>query len=204
MEATVRTLSWKHTLGALAAVSVLTFTFGCGGARELNTPLASTVAATPAANAPVVVTCAPNQRTMVRPAVVNGMAVSQVECIAADQTAVAYGAPVDTAPIATPVVYRPAVAAQPIARSLNDTQVIPVSAPAARVTPARQVVYQDDRPVVRRPVRSVKKSAVIIGTSAGAGAGLGAIVGGKKGALIGAAIGGGGATLWDQITRRKD
>jgi len=27
-------------------------------------------------------------------------------------------------------------------------------------------------------------------------------VGGKKGALIGAAIGGGGAAIWDQVTRR--
>ena len=48
----------------------------------------------------------------------------------------------------------------------------------------------------------VKKSAIIIGSSAGAGAGVGAAIGGKKGALIGAAIGGGGATLWDQLTRR--
>jgi hypothetical protein len=50
--------------------------------------------------------------------------------------------------------------------------------------------------------RSVKKSAIIIGSSAGAGAGVGAAVGGKKGALIGALIGGGGAALWDQIARR--
>jgi hypothetical protein len=50
----------------------------------------------------------------------------------------------------------------------------------------------------------VKKSAIIIGSSAGAGAGVGAVVGGKKGALIGAAIGGGGATVWDQITRRRN
>jgi hypothetical protein len=49
----------------------------------------------------------------------------------------------------------------------------------------------------------VKKSAIIIGSSAGVGAGVGAAVGGKKGALIGAAIGGGGAAIWDQITRRK-
>ncbi len=53
-----------------------------------------------------------------------------------------------------------------------------------------------------RRTRSVKKSAIIIGSSAGAGAGVGAAIGGKKGALIGAAIGGGGAALWDQITRR--
>jgi hypothetical protein len=49
----------------------------------------------------------------------------------------------------------------------------------------------------------VKKSAIIIGSSAGVGAGVGAAVGGKKGALIGAAIGGGGAAIWDQITRRN-
>jgi hypothetical protein len=49
----------------------------------------------------------------------------------------------------------------------------------------------------------VKKSAIIIGSSAGVGAGVGAAVGGKKGAGIGALIGGGGAALWDQITRRK-
>jgi hypothetical protein len=54
-----------------------------------------------------------------------------------------------------------------------------------------------------KPQRSVKKSAIIIGSSAGVGAGVGAAVGGKKGALIGAVIGGGGATLWDQVTRRR-
>ena len=69
--------------------------------------------------------------------------------------------------------------------------------------PARQVVY-DDRPVREvKPRRSVQKSAIIIGSSAGVGAGVGAAVGGKKGALLGALIGGGGATLWDQVTRRQ-
>ena len=48
----------------------------------------------------------------------------------------------------------------------------------------------------------MKKSAVIIGSSAGVGAGVGAAMGGKKGALIGAAIGGGGAAIWDQVTRK--
>ena len=63
------------------------------------------------------------------------------------------------------------------------------------------------RQVYREPVRrtrSVKKSAIIIGSSAGVGAGVGAAVGGKKGALLGAVIGGGGATVWDQLTRRKE
>jgi outer membrane protein OmpA-like peptidoglycan-associated protein len=45
----------------------------------------------------------------------------------------------------------------------------------------------DEQPV--RRTRSVKKSAVIIGSSAGVGAGVGAAVGGKKGALIGAGVG---------------
>jgi len=56
---------------------------------------------------------------------------------------------------------------------------------------------------IEKQGRSVKKSAIIIGSSAGVGAGVGAAVGGKKGAGIGALIGGGGAALWDQITRRK-
>ena len=58
--------------------------------------------------------------------------------------------------------------------------------------------------VVYRTKRSVAKSALIIVSSAGAGAGLGALIGGKKGALIGAAAAGGGATLWDQLTRRQE
>jgi hypothetical protein len=51
--------------------------------------------------------------------------------------------------------------------------------------------------------RSVKESAVIIGSSAGIGAAIGGAVKGGKGALIGAAIGGGGAALWDQATRHR-
>ena len=84
---------------------------------------------------------------------------------------------------------------------MPDTEVVPVSTRtlSARPARARQVVYTE-----RAPRRTVKKSAIIIGSSAGVGAGVGAVVGGKKGALLGAALGGGGATLWDQITRRKD
>jgi hypothetical protein len=68
-----------------------------------------------------------------------------------------------------------------------------------------RVVYQpaSARVVVRKPKRSVQKSALIIGGSAAGGAGIGAAIGGKKGALIGALLGGGGGAVWDQITRRK-
>jgi hypothetical protein len=96
-----------------------------------------------------------------------------------------YGAP---APVADAqfvrAAYQPAVITQPVAtRRL-------VAQPAARHFAAK-------------PKRSVAKSAVIIGSSAGVGAGLGAAIGGKKGAGIGALVGGGGAALWDQLTRKR-
>jgi hypothetical protein len=120
-----------------------------------------------------------------------------VSAAANNVAAVQQTAPVVAAP-AVPVqqpVYRQ-VSAQPV-DALDDARVVPVS--TARPVQTREVVYE------REPVkakRSVKKSAVIIGSSAGVGAGVGAAMGGKKGALIGAAIGGGGAAVWDQITRR--
>jgi hypothetical protein len=101
-------------------------------------------------------------------------------------------------------VYRaPRPAPRASARDIEDTEIVsaPASASGARPVRAGQTIY-DERPVKRS--RSVKKSAVIIGSSAGVGAGVGAAISGKKGALIGAAIGGGGAAVWDQITRRKD
>jgi hypothetical protein len=197
-------------LGALAAGALIA-TAGCseGLAARTNTQAVAGSAAqamTMPAGSPIVVSCEPQQRTLVRPVMVNGAAVSQVECITDGASLAAttalpaggYAAPVPVAyrqplPAVTPVRYVPA-------DDLPDARVIPVSQPAtvARTLPARQVVYQE--PI--KPKRTVKKSAIIIGSSAGAGAGIGAAVGGKKGALIGAVIGGGGATLWDQITRR--
>jgi hypothetical protein len=80
--------------------------------------------------------------------------------------------------------------------------------PVARARPARQVVYRDAdddvvryEPDVRPDKRSVAKTAMIIGGSAGTGAGVGAIFGGKKGALIGAAIGGGAASIYEATKR---
>ncbi len=104
---------------------------------------------------------------------------------------------------AAPVSYRAARAIDP---EVADARVIPASYPVETARPVRtnQVVYGDDRQAPVKRTRSVKKSAVIIGSSAGVGAAVGAAVKGKKGALIGAAIGGGGAAVWDQITRRKN
>jgi hypothetical protein len=145
------------------------------------------------------VSCEPNQRTLVRPVVVNGATISQVECVTNPQ-AFAAAAP-QTFTGASPAIvndtYRPVRVSQTASDGLEDARVVTAEPTVVRPVQTRQVY----REPVRR-TRSVKKSAIIIGSSAGIGAGVGAAVGGKKGALIGAAIGGGGATLWDQMTRR--
>ena len=202
----------------LGGLGALMFTYACGGAQgPIGTRASLPQDAASQSAAPVIVTCEPNQRTLVRPAVVNGAAVSQVECVSIGQTSASAESVAAAQPVAVPVQYRyntaPAPQVRPAVyddRELADTRVIPVSsnprASVARPVPTEQIVY-DDRPVrtVRRvPVRSAKKSAVIIGSSAGAAAGLGAVIGGKKGALIGAVLGGGGATVWDQMTRRRN
>jgi hypothetical protein len=196
----------RTVLGATAGASMLIFTFACGGGTSSDlTGVAAQTLTTNQAGAPVLVSCEPHQRTLVRPVVVNGAMVSQVECVAVGQTAASVQ---NQLAAAVPVSYNraayPAAAVErPVNTELGDAQIVPVSSPSttvARPVRTRQVVY-DEQPV--RRTRSVKKSAVIIGSSAGVGAGVGAAVGGKKGALIGAAIGGGGAAIWDQITRRK-
>jgi hypothetical protein len=52
--------------------------------------------------------------------------------------------------------------------------------------------------------RSLKKSAFIVGGSAGAGAAIGAVAGGGKGAAIGAMSGGVAGLLYDLVTRNKN
>ena len=200
-----------RAIGAPLGIAALAATVvGCGardGGAIAPQALAAQSAISQPAGSPVVVGCEPHQRTLVRPVIVNGQQLSQVECVA-------IGTPVAQTPLpavapaqyAAPVEYRAvrAAAPAPVYQDLPDAEVVRTERPAttARAIPARQVVYRDEVPVAKK--RSVAKSAVIIGSSAGAGAGVGALVGGKKGALIGAAIGGGGATLWDQITRRKN
>jgi hypothetical protein len=188
MRSNQATVTWRRAAGATGLAALL-LTYGCGGfqAQAASGPQAS--AAADAKMGPVLVSCEPNQRALVRPAATNGTAVSQVECVSVEQP-VAGLQPVGYVQPASLVTSRP-IALEPIS-----------SYPTSTVRPVR-TVQADERPV-RRVVRtrSVKKSAVIIGSSAGVGAGLGAAMGGKKGALVGALVGGGGAALWDQITRR--
>jgi hypothetical protein len=193
--------TWGARIAAVAGLGGLLFTVGCG-TSQTGFAAAAAPANVSQPGTPIVVGCEPNQRTLVRPSVLNGVAVSQIECVSVGE--IAASTPIAQQSGFVPVSYRPAAVATRSA-DLGDTRIIPASYPAtaARPVPARQVVY-DDRPVRDvKPQRSVKKSAIIIGSSAGVGAGVGAAVGGKKGALIGAVIGGGGATLWDQVTRRR-
>jgi hypothetical protein len=188
---------WRTALPAIAGVGALFFTVACG-TRDVGGVAAQTLAANQA-GMPVVVSCEPHQRTLVRPVVVNGATVSQVECVASGQMVPANQM---TAPFAQSGAVYPASVSRPASDGLSDAQIVPAQYPGtvARPVRTRQVIV-DERPV--RQTRSVKKSAIIIGSSAGVGAGVGAAVGGKKGALIGAAIGGGGAAIWDQVTRRR-
>lgn len=152
----------------------------------------------------VMVNCGAGQQAMIRPVLMNGQAVSQVDCVAAaapvyQQAAYAQAVyPQAVAPVAAPptyVSYEPAAAPAPsVVRTPSNVR------KASYRTSGDYVQYEP----VRKPARDWKKSAVIIGSSAGIGAGVGAAAGGKKGALIGAAIGGGGAAIWDQVTRRKE
>lgn len=83
--------------------------------------------------------------------------------------------------VATPVAYRTSEA-----RQLQTSE---------RAAPRRTARVE------RKSGRDWKKTALVIGGSAGTGAGLGAIFGGKKGALIGAAIGGGASSLFEAVKR---
>ena len=130
--------------------------------------------------APVNVQCAPGQRALVRQFATTQGTASMVECA-------------DTADHDLLVMNGPAP-----------------PAPAPRLVPAvSTVTAAPERVVYRAPVerrasssRTWKKTAMVIGGSAGAGAGVGGLAGGKKGALIGAAIGGGAATLYEATKRR--
>jgi hypothetical protein len=202
MRTWTKTTIGRAALGTAAGAALLV-AYGCNRSedwtrvRAAEDPLARTVslseAAAPADESQVLVTCEPHQRTLVRQAVVHGRTVARVECVSDPGYAAGYGNP---AAMANPAAYEPRVA------GAYDPRV--VTTPVYREAAPRVVRQSAPQRVVteRSSGRSVKKSAIIIGSSAGVGAGVGAAVGGKKGALIGAAIGGGSAAIWDQVTRR--
>lgn len=206
--------NWRTNLGALTVGAALVGV-GCAGTndatavraqeRTVDRPVARLVEGVSEQDrsSPVLVNCRPPLRALVRQTTFEGRPVTEVDCVAAE-------APVYTqqpAPYAAPT---PTGWTNPAWSEPAPVRFVPVAAPVAAAPAAppvrevrERVVYREGAP--QREVqrgRSWKKSALIIGSSAGIGAGVGAAVGGKKGALIGAAIGGGGATIWDQTTRK--
>jgi hypothetical protein len=206
----------RHKGAAIAALAGLGALLAACGSQESGFARVDAANAAVAAQ-PVAVSCEPNQRAVVRQVAANGVLQAQVQCESVGAAVTAYAATtgIAGAPVATPVGYQTfqpapypaAPAGYGTAAPVENTRVVPASYPAAQpaviTRSASPVTYQRAPERIARPKRSVAKSAVIIGSSAGIGAGVGAAVGGKKGAGIGALIGGGGAALWDQITRRK-
>lgn len=192
---------------AAAVVGLGALLVGCSRDGVNAAQIAGVTAGAP----PLAVSCEPNQRAVVRQVAVNGAFQSQVQCetvvpagFAATGTTGSFGAmPVAYQNGYQPVAYNggyvPVAATEParIVRTAYPQEAVVVREAA----PRRVVTQRVER--VSQPKRSVKKSAIIIGSSAGVGAAIGAAAGGKKGAGIGALIGGGSAAVWDQITRRK-
>jgi len=180
-------------LGALG-VGVVAGAFFLGGrvnASDMTPGPAATVASNPAPG--LQVECEPGQRAVVRQAATVNPSPATVACVSAQampvgyNTAAAYpAAQYVTQPYATqPYATRPYVAPASAPRMVRTSSVRTVSAPAPRV-------------------RSAKSSIAIIGGGAAAGALIGGLIDGKKGALIGGLIGGGGATVYDRTTRKKN
>lgn len=200
----MQTLNFKRMAAAGVASAALIATVACNGngidtvrAENRDPRLLQTAAngsqlgTATAGNQQMLVNCGPYQRTLVRTTYLNGQPVASVDCVPAENVAPAGYEAQQFAPVAAqPVVYQ----AAPAPRVVRTVATAP-----RRTAQTQRVVYTE-----RKPVRSKTKSAVIIGTSAAAGAGVGALIGGKKGAIIGAVAGGGGAAVWDQVTRRQN
>jgi hypothetical protein len=132
------------------------------------------------------VSCEPSQQVVVRHTVVNNELQVSTQCVGTTRAMASDYVSDDARPVF--------VNARPVTRPRTVASVAPVR----RATTSAAV--QEDS----EPKRSWKKTALVIGGSAGAGAGVGAIAGGKKGALIGAAIGGGAASIYEAMKRRQD
>ena len=193
--------------GALGTAAIVA-SFYAGGALTASSAETATLADTPGAlaapEAPdtsplasaVEVECEPGQRALVRAS--RDGATPNVVCVSSPR-------PVSGA---SGAAYAPAFMSAPDGVHMADTSDRPYARPAVITEPV-QVYRPRSRPVAyntraARPERSVKKSVAIIGGSTAAGAVLGGLVKGGRGAVVGGLLGGGAATVWDQVTRRRD
>ena len=167
----------KYLIGAVAGLAVGALVMLFSG------PWAASAQSARQNASNTLVTCEPSQQVVVRHTVVNNELQVATQCVG--ETGLA------------PVRYQ---GDGYVTRPVNMTRTVAAPAPIRRVVSqpvaAREVAAQEVE-----PKRSWKKTALVIGGSAGAGAGVGALAGGKKGALIGAAIGGGAASIYEAIKR---
>lgn len=194
-------------LGALGVAAIVGATYagsriGAAAASSASMPASATTATAAPAATPLgelAVECEPGQRAVVR---IDGPAASpRVSCVSdpkpVGQVARASYVPADASFAATPVAYVDDAPARPQARRTNIVEPVTVYRP-------RSVPVSSPTRYEVEPRRSVKKSVAIIAGSTAAGAVVGGLAKGKKGALIGGIVGGGAATVWDQVTRRRD
>jgi hypothetical protein len=193
-----------------AGVSAVVGAFYLGGHASASpsdlsaamAPTAPVAAMAPDATATgdLAVTCEPGQRAVVRAAAVGGVA--QVACVSDARPIAPTASPVAYATYEAPVTAAPAVVrvantSGPYAQPTVITEPVEVYRPRARTVSSRTGEMAP-------PTRSVKKSVAIIAGSTAAGAVVGGLAKGKKGAVVGGLIGGGAATVWDQVTRRRN
>src|SRR3954469_13500798 len=122
-----RKFTWGAPIAA-AGLGGLLFTVGCGTSQ---TGLAAAPAAVSQPGTPVVVGCEPNQRTLVRPSVINGVAVSQIECVSVGAMAASAQTPIAQQPGFVPVSYQPASSVVTRNAELGDTRIVPASNPTS-------------------------------------------------------------------------
>lgn len=166
--------------------------------RPSSTQVASVVP--PAPEAALQVQCEPGQRAIVEtraagaPAIVT--CVSEARSVPERATAHALTTPSGQA-------YAPGVI--PVAEAAPVAAVRPavMTGPTEIYQPRPRRASYERRGEAAPARRSWERSAVVIGSSAAVGATLGGLAKGKKGALIGGIVGGGAATVWDQVTRRR-
>lgn len=196
-------------VGGALGVGALVGAFHLGGRAGATAPRTPTVegpssglvagVVPPAPEGSMQVQCEPGQRAVVETRVSGAPAmvtcVSDARPVPAPATAVAMTANAPAyAPHTVPVAdITPVAAARPAV----------MTAPTEVYQPRPRRAAYERRGEAAPARRTWERSAVIIGSSAAVGATVGGLAKGKKGALIGGIVGGGAATVWDQVTRRR-
>lgn len=196
-------------VGGALGVGALVGAFHLGGRVGATAPRAAAVegpsnaivgsVATLPPESPLQVQCEPGQRAVVDTRVSGAPAM--VTCVS-DARPVA-----ERTPAVAPTTLAPIHASGiiPIAETAPSAAVRPavMTAPVEVYRPRPRPATYERRGEAAPARRTWERSAVIIGSSAAVGATVGGLTKGKKGAFIGGIVGGGAATVWDQVTRRR-